>query len=323
MSNQKPSLTLIHEDERRFVRTVDWNLFSLFLEIVSSGGISAAARQLNRQQPTVSAGLKRLEDHLGVELCHRTSQGIELTPAGRALLPLCETMMNAVRSVPHEVARAAELVEGVINIKTMSSIVSPELDAALSAFHRIHPGVEIHLDVVPWRGIVKALKLGEAEVGIACDSAPSEELRYEPLMKEVQQLYCSRGHPLYGVTIHQPSDLCDEPFIRTGEDEPEELERFRRRYGLGRRVGGFAENLHEVKRLIELGIGIGFLPTCVADEIDRAHSLWPLIPADLLPSYHVYLITREQDQRDTPTELFLEEILRRLRARPAEGAPES
>ena len=303
--------------ERQFIRTVDWNLFGLFLEIVHSGGISAAARRLNRQQPTVSAGLKRLEDHLGAELFHRTSQGVELTAAGRALLPLCETMTAALRSVPHEIARAAKRIEGVINVKTMSSIVSPELDAALTAFHAAHPGVEIRLDVAPWRGVVQALRRGEAEVGIACDSAPGEGLRYEPLMKEVQQLYCTEGHALFGRTIGQPSVLAEEPFIRTGGDEPEELERFRQRYGLGARVSGFAENLHEVERLIELGVGIGFLPTCVADEMDRRHRLWPLLPEVLLPSYHVYLITREEGVRDTPTELFLEEILTRLRGRPA------
>lgn len=311
-----PKLNLTPPDERNFVRNVDWNLFGLFLEIVNSGGISAAARHLNKQQPTISAGLKRLEEHLGVELCRRSSQGIELTPAGRALVPLCEAMMGALRAAPHEVARAANLVEGVINIKIMSSIVSPEFDAAIAAFHGLHPGVEIRLDVVAWRGVVKALKLGEAEVGIACDSAPSEGLRYAPLMKEFQQLYCSSNHPLFGQIVGQPASLCDEPFVMTGEDEPEELERFRRRYGLGRHAGGFAENLHEVKRLIELGVGIGFLPTCVAEEIDRGHNLHPLLPDDLLPSYHVYLITREQDARDTPTELFLNEILSRLGEHP-------
>ena len=39
-----PDLQLIVTDERQFLRTVDWNLFQLFLEIVQSGGISAAAR---------------------------------------------------------------------------------------------------------------------------------------------------------------------------------------------------------------------------------------------------------------------------------------
>lgn len=313
-----PDLQIIPQDERHFARNVDWNLFHLFVEIVQCGGISAAARHLNRQQPTVSAGLKRLEEHLGVELFHRTSQGVELTPAGRALLPLCQTMVEAARAAPHEVAKAANLLEGVINIRTISSVVSPQFDEALVAFHRAHPGVEIHLEVTPWRHVVKSLRLGEAEVGIACDSAPSEGLCYEPLMREVQQLYCGRGHSLFGRAIGLPSDLCDEPFILTGQDEPEELERFRRRFCLGERPGGFAENLHEVKRLIELGVGIGFLPTCVAEPMVANAKLWPLLPEELLPSYHVYLVTKSAAMRSTPTEIFIAEVMARLRQRPPE-----
>ena len=315
-SARMPDLQVIVTDERQFLRTVDWNLFQLFLDIVHSGGISATARRLNRQQPTISAALKRLEDHLGVDLCVRTSQGIELTAAGKALVPLCETMMGAVRAIPCAVAKAANLVEGKIRIRTISSVVSAEFDEAVSVFHREHPGVEVHLEVAPWRDVVKALYAGEVEIGIACDSAPISDLHYVPLLKEVQQLYCSRAHPLFGKSIVRPSELVKESFILTGEDEPEELERFRRRFGLGSRVGGFAENLHEARRLIELGVGIGFLPTCVVDDNPPiAQGLWPLLPNELLPSYHVFLITSDRSERDAPTEILLDEILQRLQAR--------
>ena len=169
--------------------------------------------------------------------------------------------------------------------------------------------------------VVKSLYAGEVEIGIACDSAPISDLHYVPLIKEVQQLYCGRNHPLYGRSSVRPAELVKEPFILTGDDEPEELERFRRRFGLGTRVGGFAENLHEVRRLIELGVGIGFLPTCVVGDIPgageggRLAGLWPLLPEELLPSYHVFLITSDHSERDAPTELLLDEILARLQAR--------
>ncbi|PKQ08249.1 MAG: LysR family transcriptional regulator [Alphaproteobacteria bacterium HGW-Alphaproteobacteria-11] len=299
-------------DHSRFPRHVDWNLFRIFHEIVRAGGIGAAARKLNRQQPTLSAALKRLEDDLGTPLLRRTAQGVELLPAGRALFELCETMIGAVRAAPHEVAKAAGRVEGVINIRMISSVVSAEFDAALVALHRHHPGVGIHIDVCPWREVIGALKSGEAEIGIACDSAPDPALRYQPLMKEVQQLYCDRNHALYGQTVPRPADLADRAFVATGADEPEELASFRRRYGLGRKVGGIAENLHEAKRLIELGVGIGFLPTCVAETLDSRGALWPLLPETALPTYQVYLVTRDEPARNTPTELFLAEILGRL-----------
>jgi DNA-binding transcriptional LysR family regulator len=115
------------------------------------------------------------------------------------------------------------------------------------------------------------------------------------------------------MTVPQPSDLAAEPYIATGLDEPQELANFRQRYGLGKRVGGYAENLHETKRLIELGVGIGFLPTCTAETLDRDGALWPLLPEAVLPAYQVYLVTRDEPARNTPTELFLAEIMGKLR----------
>jgi LysR family transcriptional regulator, transcriptional activator for bauABCD operon len=288
MSDREPRPEL----DSVFARNLDWNLLKLFHEIVRSGGISAASRSVNKQQPSVSAGLKRLEDHLGLTLCERTSRGISLNPAGRAVFALCEEIEAKVRSLPMETAKASGALEGVISVRMISDIISPHFEAATIIFHRAHPGVEIRLDIAPWRSVVAGVKSGEVDIGIACDSVPSEALHYEPLLSETQQLYCSRSHPLYDQPVCNPRDLADQQFVRTGQDEPDELEHFRRRYGLGRRVGGSAETLHEVKRLIHLGIGIGFLPTIVAQAPGEPNDLWPLLPVDLLPSYQVYLITK-------------------------------
>jgi DNA-binding transcriptional LysR family regulator len=249
--------------------------------------------------------LKRLEDHLGLPLCERTSRGIVLNAAGRALFSTCEDLFGAVRRLPPEMAKAAGALAGVISVRMISDLVSPDLDAATIAFHRRHPGVEIRLDIAPWRTVVAAVAAGDVDIGIACDSAPNPALHYEPLMVEVQQLYCGPAHPLFGKPPSHPREFVDQAFVLTGQDEPAELEGFRRRFDLGRRVGGSAETLHEVRRLIHLGIGIGFLPTVVAGT---GSELWPLLPPDLLPTYHVYLITSAPERLNAPARALLDMI---------------
>lgn len=298
---------------RLFARHVDWNLFFVFHEIVRCGSISAAARVLNKQQPSVSAALKRLEDHLATTLCERGSHGIELTPAGRVVYAHCEQMLAQVRSVPHDVDQALGMVEGVITLRTVSNVVSPELDAALARFHSAHPAVEIRVDVAPWREVLRSLQAGDVELGIACDDALSPQLRYEPLVREYQQIYCGPRHPRFGSHPCRPSELLQERFVLTGEDEPNELSTFRRRYELGQRAAGCAETLHEVQWLIELGVGIGFLPTTTAQRGVQAGRLWPLLSPELLPSYDVFVITRAQPARNTPTQLLLNAILEETR----------
>ena len=137
---------------------------------------------------------------------------------------------------------------------------------------------------------------------------------YEPLFVERQQLYCGRAHPLFGRRVTRLGELREEGFVLTGEDELEIVTRLRRRYRLGGRVNGLAEDIYEALRLITLSIGIGFLPVLAAADAVAKGKLWPLLHADAEPSYDIFLLARSEPSRDTATQLFLDEVIRRIRA---------
>jgi len=296
---------------------IDLNLLKIFREIARAGGIGAAARRLHVQQPAVSLALKRLEAHLGTALCDRTSRGVELTAAGRLVAGLCDDFFREVQSLPNAIAEAKGDVEGVLTIRLISGIVSPELDATLDTMRRRHPGIRLRLDVAPCRIVIDALAKGQAELCIAFDSAPRADLLYEPLVREYQQLYCSPSHPLFGARVSNPERLAEERFVVTGSDEPDDVRHFRQRYRLGPNPAGEAENLEEAKRMICAGVGIGFLPTVLIARSPTRGEVWPMLPSAMLPNYLLYLITQSEAQQTLPTQLFLREIRRRLAARGA------
>jgi DNA-binding transcriptional LysR family regulator len=311
--------------DRDFARTIDWNLLKVFLEIVRAGGIGAAARTLGKQQPSISASLKRLEDQLGARLFDRSTAGIRITPAGRALQALCEDLFETVRMAQHQVAQASKQVGGMVRIQLVSSIVCPEFDEAIASFHRRHPAITMELRVSPWRGVLEALASGEVEVGIGYEGAVlsdlAPELVYEPMFVETQQLYCARTHPYYGRKLAHLGELRREGFVLTGADEPEAVTRLRGRHGLGAEQAGLAEDVHEALRLVSMGVGLGFLPEGAAEGAVRAGRLWPLLADEERPAYQIFLISRADPSRDTATQLFLDEIRRRLRARhPSTGS---
>jgi DNA-binding transcriptional LysR family regulator len=237
-----------------------------------------------------------------------------LTPAGKAVMQLSAEMVETIRLVPHLTSQAANQIEGTLSICMISNVISKEFDESLASIHRRHPNVEIKIEIAPWRAVLDAVSSGECDLGITHDSETRAHLRYEPMFRETQQLYCARSHPLYGHRIRDPAALSPERFILTQGDAPADLERFRHRYGLGKNATGHAEDLHEALRLVELGIGIGFLPTIVA-EMAQEDRLWPLLPAPLLPTYFIYLVAPPPSRMTTPTQLFLDEIRRRLRAK--------
>lgn len=300
--------------DRDFARNLDWNLLKVFMEIVRAGGIGAAARSLNKQQPSISAALKRLEDQLGARLFERSTGGIRITQAGKALQVVCEEVFDNVRMAQHQVAQATKRVSGEVRIQLISSIICPEFDEAIASFKRRHPAIAMELRVSPWRGVLEALARGEVEVGIGYEGGAGPELIYEPMFVETQQLFCARSHPLYGRKVMRLEELVREGFVLTGADEAEPVTRLRSRHGLGQERAGQAEDVHEALRLITLGVGIGFLPVGAAALAVEAGKLWPLLPDELQPSYEIYLISRADPSRDTATQLFLDEIRRRLRA---------
>ncbi|WP_375403933.1 LysR family transcriptional regulator [uncultured Sphingomonas sp.] len=299
--------------DRSFASRVDWNLLRTFVEIVRAGGVGAAARRLNRQQPSISAALRRLEDQVGVQLLVRSSTGVEMTAAGEALMRLCEEMLETARMVPHQIAQASRRVRGIVRVQLISAVISDELDEAIASFHRRNPDIHIEMRISPWRAVLEALERGEVEIGIGYDSNVRPGLVYEPLFVERQQLYCSRSHPLFGHRVARLGELKDEGFVLTGEDELETVTRLRRRYRLGTRANGLAEDIGEAMRLIMLGVGIGFLPVLAATGAVAKGRLWPLLLPDAEPSYEIYLLARAEPSRDTATQLFFDEVMRRLR----------
>lgn len=300
--------------DRKFASRVDWNLMRTFVDIVRAGGIGAAARQLNRQQPSISAALKRLEDHVGASLLHRTATGVEMTAAGKAMMALCEDMLESARMMPHQIAQATKRVEGIVRIQIVSGLVSIEFDEAIASFHRRNPAIHIEIRVSPWRQVLDAIERGEVEIGVGYDSNVRGSLMYEPLLVERQQLYCARSHPYFGYRVSQLSELKDEGFVLTGEDEIETITHLRRRYRLGTRVSGLAEDINEARRLIVHGVGIGFLPILGAEKEVADGKLWPMLHADFEPSYDIFLLARSEPARDTATQLFWDEVIRRIRA---------
>ena len=87
--------------------------FTTFLTVARVGNITAAARELNITQPTLTKRLQLLEDTLGCKLVDRLPRGVRLTAEGQSLLPYAERMQNehfqaleAVRAV-----RSGELAD--------------------------------------------------------------------------------------------------------------------------------------------------------------------------------------------------------------------
>lgn len=301
-------------------RRIDWNLMRLFYEIVHHGGVTAAAHALGRQQPATSQALARLEEQLGVALCERGPAGFSVTAEGEIVFRIATEMVEMMRDAPDLLTQAAGMVRGPLRISVMSRVVSADFDEILSTIMRRHPFLEVIIDLAPWQNVLDAVHSGDADIGLTYVQIVDQSLAYQPVFHEMQQLYCSSRHPLYGQKFDDPAPLAQQQFFLTGRDEPVELTNFRRQFGFGELTRGGSEDLGELKRLILTGAAIGFLPTpTVTEEVGR-RVLWPLLSYAPLPSYPVQLVARPQTMRSLPAQLLFDEARRLLRAKLGQAA---
>ncbi|WP_133646744.1 LysR family transcriptional regulator [Paraburkholderia flava] len=69
---------------------------SIFVTVVDSGSLSAAARRLGVPLPTVSRKVSELESHLKTRLLHRTTRLLSLTEAGTSYVAACRRILEEI-----------------------------------------------------------------------------------------------------------------------------------------------------------------------------------------------------------------------------------
>lgn len=293
----------------RFKQNLDWNLLKHFDEIVAAGGLSKATRSSNLKQPALSLALQRLEEHLGAKLCDRGPTGFSLTREGEAVAAFCTKIAAFVALLPEHMATSAIQLRGQVQLQLVSALQNRRLDAALQRFSKRFPMVEISIRISPsWDELVNRLLRSEIDAGIGPISSRHNALSYDFLFNERQQIFCATDHHLSGQAIRDVTVLGVEPFVIKNPSEPEEILRYRLRHGLGQHVVARADHVDEVRRLVKLGIGIGFLPSGVAaDDVERGR-LWPLIKRDKEPSIPMYLVTNPSAPPHLARDMLLDEL---------------
>lgn len=299
---------------RRFAQSLDWNLLRMFHDIEQSGGLSKAARRINKGQPAVSMALHRLEKHLNASLCKRGPSGFGLTETGKIVADVSQEIFEAISRIPNNLNQASLELRGRVRLQMITNLVSERLNRPLGNFHRDHPNVELFISIATWDVIQRNVMRNEVEAGIGPASQHLPNLCYEVLFSEVYMPYCGRSHPLYGHRISSPGELSAYSHILTGADEPLELTKFRQKWRLGNQITGLSEHLEEARRLTELGVGVCFLPTAFAEVAMRDGSLHALMDKEQAPVSQIFLITNPKSPGTPVRKALIEYFHKEIKA---------
>lgn len=117
-----------------------------FVRVVEAGNISAAADRMDMAKSVVSRRLKELEEHLGVELFHRTTRQMNLTDSGRAFYQQSVRILADILEAEHATSQFHGALKGSLKVAVPLSFGLMHLGPAINEFLQTHPEIEFDLD---------------------------------------------------------------------------------------------------------------------------------------------------------------------------------
>ncbi len=270
---------------------VRWPELELVLTIARAGSATAAARELEISQSTVSRRLADVEQRLGVRLFDRKAHRLVPTVEGAELVGAAEGIEGRVHSVLRRIAGREARPDGLVRVTALAPI-----HRMLLPTYRIilaeHDNLELTLDTSfePLR-----LHRGEADIAIRITAAPPEGLFGRRVARFAYALYRARDGAESSSVIGFPpprGDISTRDWIETVVEKP----RVRVRIGW--------DELHA--DAVRHGLGVAQIP-CMFGDADP--SLVRVEQAPLEWGDSLWVLTHESLRHSARVRVVLDAIL--------------
>ncbi|MFP7569456.1 LysR family transcriptional regulator [Marivita sp. S2033] len=191
---------------------------AVFREIMNTGSMSAAARNLNRTQPAISAALKSLEASLGMDLFYR--EGRRLVPVPEAYYFLSEAagILDRLSATLSNMEGLRNRTSGALRIVAMPGPSAYLLPDFVSRFTRDKPDIRITLATRSSPQVLNLIAAQNFDVGfgdLSLKGSIAEDLGNElfETITLTHDCVCAlpASHPLAAQDVVTAKDLDGQP----------------------------------------------------------------------------------------------------------------
>jgi len=192
---------------------MDLRQMRYFLALAEERNFGRAAERLHMAQPPLTRQIRSIEEELGTSLFVRTAKGVDLTPAGEALLEEVPNILGLAERAEEKARMAGHGLVGRLEVGIFGSGILNVVPRVMSAFHKLRPDIRIVLHNMTKGEQIQALRERRIMVGFA-RLVPSEpDLSVEVVLREPILVALFEGHPLCAKAEITVRDLNDEPMI--------------------------------------------------------------------------------------------------------------
>ncbi len=234
---------------------LDLRLLRFFIAIYEEKNITAAAARCHVSQPSLSAGLRQLEEALGDSLFIRGKKGVEAKDPAHYLYPHAVKLVEEARRLPTLFRQKATRAR--LNIAIMPDLSRRRVAGLLQRVQGVLPELDLTLSDYGT----------PADCRLTLDALRREDEIFLPLWEENYVLCVPVGHPLASRERLPLAELQHYDFI-----ECPPCEAHQQTIGLlacdrlTLNLVAKAESKGLVMALVLAGVGISFLPDGLVDD---------------------------------------------------------
>lgn len=272
-------------------KKVDIKWLKTFILAARYGNFRRASEELFLTQPAVTKHIKRLENHVSIELFERIGKNVVLTPAGYKFLPYAEKIVKSYEEGMEEFDRWKQGYNSKLTIAAAPQIAASILPVFLRGFIDQNPKMEVIIHVVKSFEIGEIVSRGKADIGLT---------RLQPIQTDV-----------FFDIIHEESVILVAPYMNENSMLNEEqlfqqyriltnnhpsywgtlLTNIKKYYP---RIQTIPVSQMEItKRFIEQGLGVSYLPfSMVHEELEATKMVRVEQDKVELPTSYTYVVTK-------------------------------
>ncbi|HWF91007.1 MAG TPA: LysR family transcriptional regulator [Terriglobales bacterium] len=282
----------------------------LFVAVAEAGSIAKAAQQCHTVASAVSKRISDMEASFHTALLVRRSKGVELTPAGHALLARSRGVLTQASQLNDELAEFASGVRGHVRVFANISSIVEFLPAALASFLSKHRDVRIHLEEHVSSVTTQAVAASVADVGIVSEASAAAGLTFVPFRKDELALVVSPGHSLAARKSLHFAEALDFDFVGLHSNSSLHYLLIREAAQSGRslKLRIQVTSFDAVCAMVAAGLGVGIMPRAAATPYIDSLGLKSITLRDAWAKRKLYLCIRSKESLSSAAREFVNHL---------------
>lgn len=246
---------------------MNFQQLTTFCTVLSEGSMTAAAEKLFLTQPAVSQQIRNLEEELNVELLVRGSRQAKATAQGQILYDYAKRIIALNQQAQVAIQTIGEAIQGTLRIGTLNSLGLYIISPVVGLFLKHNSKLNIKLNYEDGLTLIDQFNKDQLDVIIIPDAQAEYQSALEHadkklLMKDEMWLVGTSKDSSIPTEIPLEK-ITTKPIVRLSEKFPSF------QGALNNKLANHSApitpvfettNVGTIKRVIESGLGWGFLP---------------------------------------------------------------